>query len=89
MLKCATCGKPMNIPEPGKDPLDIMAANVEPAKAWCSDDCYDKREIALKVMPPTLDRQDWLAMREDYKTGDPVGTGATEDEAIRDVLRQL
>jgi len=49
----------------------------------------DNAEAIFIVHPPTLDRQDWLAMRRDYKMGDPVGAGASEDEAIRDLLRQL
>lgn len=30
---------------------------------------------------------DWSAVREDYEPGDLIGTGATEQEAIDDLLR--
>jgi len=32
---------------------------------------------------------DWMAMLDGYEVGDPLGTGATEDEAIHDLIEQL
>jgi hypothetical protein len=34
-------------------------------------------------------RWDWSATEEDYDYGRPIGTGATEQEAIDDLLEQL
>lgn len=31
---------------------------------------------------------DWAAKREDYDAGDLIGFGATEDEAIKDLLEK-
>ena len=38
-------------------------------------------------MPPIPDRShDWSACREGYEPGDPLGYGATEREAINNLL---
>ena len=43
--------------------------------------------ITACVYPPIPIRQyDWNAVREDYDEGDPVGWGATEQEAINELL---
>jgi len=40
--------------------------------------------------PPIPDRsQDWSAITDDYYPGDPIGRGATESEAIDDLIWQL
>lgn len=33
-------------------------------------------------------RFDWIATRDGYDEGDPIGTGATEAEAIADLLKE-
>lgn len=39
--------------------------------------------------PPIPDRRyDWEAVHYDYEPGDPIGHGATEAEAVRDLLRR-
>jgi hypothetical protein len=39
------------------------------------------------VYPPIpIRRYDWNAVREGYDEGDPVGWGATEQEAINELL---
>ena len=43
--------------------------------------------ITAFVYPPIpIRRYDWNAVREDYDEGDPVGWGATEQEAINELL---
>lgn len=49
----------------------------------------DAETVTFIIYRPTLDRQDYLATLKNYKEGDPVGIGADENEAIRDVVRQL
>jgi hypothetical protein len=40
--------------------------------------------------PPIPTRRlDWSAVTDDYEPGDPMGNGATELEAINDLLDQL
>lgn len=40
--------------------------------------------------PPIPDRScDWSAVTDDYEGGDPIGRGATETEAIDDLIWQL
>lgn len=37
--------------------------------------------------PPIPDRRmDWSAVTDNYEPGDPIGRGATEDEAIADLM---
>lgn len=43
----------------------------------------------LRIYPPTLDREDWLVIGENYKTGDIVGTGKNLMEAEQDYWRQF
>jgi hypothetical protein len=39
------------------------------------------------IYPPIPIRTcDWQAVRDDYEPGDPIGHGATEAEAIEDLL---
>lgn len=39
------------------------------------------------ICPPIPIRNyDWMATREDYDEGDPVGHGETEEEAVQDLL---
>lgn len=48
-------------------------------------------KIATTYDPkPIPDRRyDWSATHDDYEPGDPVGHGATEIEAIDDLMQQL
>ena len=39
--------------------------------------------------PIPIRKYDWSAIREDYEGGDPIGHGATEAEAIKDLKQQL
>lgn len=42
-----------------------------------------------KIYPPIpIRKYDWQAYREDYDKGDLIGTGATEREAIEDLIDQ-
>lgn len=42
------------------------------------------------VEPPIGDRScDWQAVLDGYEPGCPIGRGATEDEAIEDLMWQL
>lgn len=42
------------------------------------------------VCPPIpLRSMDWQATADDYEPGHPVGTGATEEEAVHDLIDQL
>jgi hypothetical protein len=44
--------------------------------------------ITAFVYPPIpIRRYDWSAVREGYDEGDPVGWGATEQEAINELLK--
>ena len=49
-----------------------------------------KREIETRhIYPPIPARQyDWEAIREGWDIGEPIGYGATEQEAINDLLEQ-
>lgn len=45
------------------------------------------RIITENVCPPIPVRDyDWIATREDYDEGDPIGMGKTEKDAISDLL---
>lgn len=47
------------------------------------------RIVTRFVYPPIPLRQfDWTAVRDSYDEGDPVGQGATEQEAIDDLLAE-
>lgn len=39
--------------------------------------------------PIPIRNMDWEAVTDNYEPGDPVGHGATEQEAIADLLEQL
>ena len=40
--------------------------------------------------PPIPDRRfDWSAVTGNYEGGDPIGRGASEDEAIADLMAQI
>jgi hypothetical protein len=38
--------------------------------------------------PIPLRQFDWIATAEDYEPGDPLGSGATQQEAIDDLVEQ-
>ena len=46
-----------------------------------------ERQIVTKYDPPAIPWRgaDWSATYHDYDLGDPIGTGATEAEAISDL----
>jgi hypothetical protein len=42
------------------------------------------------VFPPIPIRdKDWMATLDSYEGGDPIGTGPTEEAAIKDLLEQV
>ena len=44
------------------------------------------KPVTRHCPPPLLDRfLDWSALAPDYRPGDPVGWGATEEEALRNL----
>ena len=51
--------------------------------------------MAIKIItnfdypPIPIRTMDWSAHLDGYEPGDPVGNGATEDEAIADLVEQL
>lgn len=46
--------------------------------------------IRTFVFPPPMGcRVDWMAVTDNYEPGDPIGNGATEEEAREDLLAQL
>jgi len=48
-----------------------------------------RKIITEFVYPPIPDRRwDWQAVEDGYEPGDPMGVGATEDEAISDLIEQ-
>ena len=52
---------------------------------------YDVVKIVTNYLP-TIDavrNLDWMAYSEDWQTGDTVGTGATEQDAINDLREKL
>jgi hypothetical protein len=56
----------------------------------------NRKIVTQHVYPPIPDRRfDWSAVLDDYDGGfsdgssDPVGRGATEQEAIRDLMEQI
>ena len=54
------------------------------------DDCDATRSIRTQHMPPPIPdrRYDWSAVRDGYDAGDPIGRGATEQQAIDDLIEQ-
>lgn len=46
--------------------------------------------IKVKFDPPPIPYRgaDWTATFGDYDLGDPIGTGATADEAIADLMQE-
>ena len=49
-----------------------------------------RKIITTFVYPPIPDRRwDWQAITDDYEGGAPLGSGATEREAVLDLLDQL
>lgn len=59
--------------------------DIDPGDLW--DDLpdiityYDPKPIPLR-------RYDWSAARDGYEPGDPIGWGATEAEAIEDLMER-
>jgi hypothetical protein len=49
------------------------------------------RKIITRYDPPPIPttKFDWVAVDDNYDGGDPVGHGATEQEAIEDLLNQF
>jgi len=39
--------------------------------------------------PIPTDKYDWEAVDDNYEPGEPIGRGATEQEAIDDLLEQI
>jgi hypothetical protein len=39
-------------------------------------------------MPIRLRQFDWIATAEDYEPGDPIGSGATKQAAVDDLIEQ-
>jgi hypothetical protein len=48
-------------------------------------------KIHTQFLPPPIVMRcfDWLATTDDYQPGDLIGYGATEQQAIEDLLSQL
>lgn len=43
--------------------------------------------VTTRIAPPIpSQRFDWMATREDYEPGEPIGRGATEREAVEDLF---
>lgn len=50
----------------------------------------NRKIVTEYVYPPIPVRSyDWRATFADYDIGDPIGTGATEAEAIADLMEQV
>jgi hypothetical protein len=49
------------------------------------------RIVVTKYDPPPIPirNHDWTATFEDYDLGDPTGTGATEQDAVNDLIEQV
>jgi hypothetical protein len=46
--------------------------------------------ITRNIYPPIPDRRfDWSAVTDDYDLGSPIGYGATEAQAVADLVEQL
>lgn len=71
--------------------LETFAKSVVVAGRVLSDKDGRARIVStLCVRPPIpLRRFDWRASFEDYDLGDPIGHGATEDEAIADLMDEI
>lgn len=56
-----------------------------------SEFIHNERKIRTEyVHPPIPDRSnDWSAVFDGYEGGDPIGWGATEKEAIQDLIEQV
>jgi hypothetical protein len=49
-----------------------------------------RKIITTNIYPPIPTRQfDWSATDDNYEPGCPIGYGATEQEAIADLLEQI
>jgi hypothetical protein len=58
---------------------------------FLSGDSYDVVKIVTSYLqtPNAVRDLDWMAYSENWQTGDPVGHGATEQEAIEDLREEL
>jgi hypothetical protein len=69
--------EPIHVPEPAEDGAKwkLIGGHKVVTQYWA------------KPIPTA--RWDWSATEEDYDYGRPIGTGATEQQAIDDLLEKL